>query len=104
MIKVSVLFPNEQGKNFDFDYYFKTHMPLVDQRLEHESLVRTEEAKGISSAVPGSQAPFILTADLYFESVDAVHQAFTKHGHELMGDRSNFTDIEPKVQISEIIS
>ena len=34
MIKVSFLYPNEEGKNFDMDYYTGTHMPLVHQRLD----------------------------------------------------------------------
>jgi len=29
MIKVSVLYPNGEGKKFDMDYYFNQHVPMV---------------------------------------------------------------------------
>ena len=103
MIKVTILTPNERGKKFDFEYYLNTHMPMVKQRLGPEGLIRTEEAKGISGPEPGSQAPYLVIAELFFESIDAVHNAFTKHGHELMGDIPNYTDIQPQIQINEII-
>ena len=29
MIKLSVFYPNDEGKKFDKDYYINTHMPLT---------------------------------------------------------------------------
>ncbi len=29
MIKVTVLYPNEEGKKFDLDYYLNKHLPMV---------------------------------------------------------------------------
>lgn len=103
MFEVTVMTPHVQGKTFDFEYYHNTHMPLVKQRPGHGSLVRTEEAKGISGPVPCPQAPYLVIAELLFESLDAVHNTFMKHGHELMGDVPNYTNIQPQIQISEII-
>jgi hypothetical protein len=31
MIKVSVLYPNSEGKKFDMGYYCSKHMPMVQQ-------------------------------------------------------------------------
>ncbi len=31
MVKVSVLYPNEEGKSFDMAYYRNKHFPLVQQ-------------------------------------------------------------------------
>ena len=33
MIKVSVLYPNEEGKKFDMGYYFNKHIPMLQQKL-----------------------------------------------------------------------
>lgn len=33
MIKVAILYPNEEGKNFDMEYYEKSHMPMMAKFL-----------------------------------------------------------------------
>jgi len=34
MIKVSVFYPNTEGKKFDMAYYCNKHIPMVQQKLE----------------------------------------------------------------------
>ena len=103
MIKVTVLYPNEEGKKFDMDYYLGQHMPLVHSRLDSAGLLRTEVEKGVSSADPNAPAPFVAIGVLYFNTVEEVHEAFKTHGREVMGDIPNYTDISPQIQISEIV-
>ncbi len=103
MIKVSVLYPNEEGKKFDMDYYTGKHMPLVHSRLDSMGLLRSEVEKGISSADPSAPAPFVAIGVLYFSTTDEVHEGFKTHGHELIGDIPNYTDISPQFQISEVV-
>lgn len=103
MIKVSVLYPNEQGKKFDMDYLTNKHVPLVHQRLDSMGLSRSEVEKGVSSADPNAPAPFLAVVNLYFNSVDEVHEGFKTHGREVMGDIRNYTDIQPQIQISEVV-
>jgi uncharacterized protein (TIGR02118 family) len=103
MIKVTVLYPNEEGKKFDMDYYTGTHMPLVHSRLDSMGLLRTEVEKGVSSADPNAPAPFVAIGVLYFNTVEEVHEGFKTHGREVMGDIPNYTDISPQIQISEIV-
>ena len=102
MIKVSVLYPNEEGKKFDHGYWTTTHLALV-QGLLGSLLVNVEMEKGISSADPSAPAPFIAVGHLYFNTADEVHAAFKEHGGAVMGDISNFTDIKPQFQISETL-
>lgn len=103
MIKVSVLYPNEQGKKFDMDYYRNKHFPLVHQRLDSMGLIRSEAEQGVSSADPNAPAPFVAVGILYFNTADEVHEAFKTHGREIMGDIPNYTDIQPTIQISEVV-
>ena len=103
MIKVTVLYPNEEGKKFDMDYYTGTHSPLVHSRLDSMGLLRTEVEKGVSSADPNAPAPFVAIGVLYFNTVEEVHEGFKTHGREVMGDIPNYTDISPQIQISEIV-
>ena len=103
MIKVSVLYPNEEGKKFDMDYYTGKHMPLTHSRLDSMGLLRTEVERGISSADPSAPAPFVAIGVLYFNTVEEVHEVFKTHGREVVGDIPNYTDISPQIQISEIV-
>ena len=103
MIKVTVLYPNEEGKNFDLDYYNNTHMPLVEERLTSFGMVRREVEKGISDTDPNAPPRFVAIGAMYFETVEGVHEGFMTHGRELIGDVKNFTDISPQFQISEVV-
>ena len=103
MIKVSVFYPNEEGKSFDFDYWSGTHMDLVKERLAPMGLLRSEVEKGISDADPNAPAQFVAIANMYFNTTDEVHEGFKTHGREILGDIKNYTDLRPSFQISEII-
>ncbi len=103
MIKVSVLYPNEEGKKFDMEYYSGKHMPLVQSRLDSMGLLRIEVEKGVSSADPNAPAPFVAIGVIYFKMAEEVHEGFKTHGREIMGDIPNYTDIAPQFQISEIV-
>lgn len=97
MIRVSVLYPNEKGKNFDFDYYVNKHMALVE-RLLGPGLVRAEVDKAADV-----NAPFIAAGHLYFNSMDEFQNSFFVHAAEFGADLVNYTDTVPQIQISEII-
>ena len=101
MIKVSVLYPNDEGKNFDMEYYFNKHLAIVQGKLG-AALKNTAVELGLSGAVPGSPAPYRVMAHLYFDSVEAFQAAFALHAESIMGDIPNFTDIQPVIQVSEV--
>ncbi len=103
MIKVTVLYANEEGKSFDLDYYVNTHVPLAQRLLTPMGMIKGEVEKGISAADPNQPAPFVVLGHLYFNSADEVHEAFKTHGREILGDIKNYTDIQPTFQISETI-
>lgn len=102
MIKVSVLYPYGEGKNFDMDYYIDNHVPLVAKTLGN-ALQGASYDKGLGGGVPGTPAPNVAMANLYFNSMDEFGQAFGAAAPILMGDLPNFTDITPVVQISEVM-
>ena len=103
MIKVTVLYPNEEGKKFDFDYYLNKHLPMVQDLLAPMGMQKGEAEKGLSSADPSQPAPFVAIASLFFDTAEEVHAAFTTHGGQIMGDIKNYTDIQPQVQIAEVL-
>ncbi len=103
MIRVSALYPTKDSGKFDHEYYAKKHMPLVKERLGNLGLVRLEIDKGLAGGAPGTPAPFVCVGHLYFNSVADFQAAMKAHGAELMGDVPNYTNIQPQVQISEIV-
>ena len=102
MIRVAVLYPNEAGKKFDWDYYLNVHMVWAIQKLEPLGLVKTEIDKGTSSREPGAPPPFLAAAYMYFNTMEDL-QKCTPVLEESALDIPNYTDIEPIIQISEII-
>ncbi len=102
MTKVSVMYPNGENKTFNMDYYCNTHIPLVGKLLG-DSLKDASVEKGLASAAPGSTAPFTCIGTMYFNSVEDFGNAFGPNAEEIMGDLPNFTNIEPVVQISEVM-
>ena len=101
MIKVSVLYPNNEGSKFDMDYYCDSHIPMVQQKLG-TAVKEVAVEQGLGGAEPGSRPTYVTMGHLYFESVDAFRAAFGPHAEAIMGDIPNYTDIQPTMQISEV--
>jgi uncharacterized protein (TIGR02118 family) len=101
MIKVTVFYPNEEGKKFDMDYYCNKHMPMVKQKLG-AALKEHAVEQGLGGGEPGAPALYIGMGHLYFDSVEAFQTAFGPHAESIMKDVPNYTDIQPAIQISEV--
>ena len=102
MIKATVLYPNEEGKHFDFSYYTEKHVPMV-KRLLGEACKKAEVEKGFSGATPGSAPANTIIGYLYFDTIENFQNSFGPNAEEIISDVKNFTDINPVLQISEII-
>jgi uncharacterized protein (TIGR02118 family) len=102
MIRVTVLYPAQQGSHFDHDYYRDKHMPMVRQKLG-ATLRRTGIEKGIGTAEAGKPAPFMASGFLEFDSAEAFGAAFGPHAGAIMADIPNFTNVQPVIQIAEIV-
>ena len=101
MCKVSVAYPAGEGKTFDRDYYMNKHMKLVGDRLG-DALKGSMVEYGVSGAAPGSDAPFMAVATMYFDDMPSFGEAFGPNAPDFMADIPNFTNAEPVIQISEI--
>jgi len=103
MVRISVMYATSEGKKFDHDYYVNRHMKLVRERLNSFGLVRTEVDKGLGGGAPGAPAPYAAIGHVYFNTLGDFQKGMAQHGKELLGDVPNFTNIQPQIQISEII-
>jgi uncharacterized protein (TIGR02118 family) len=103
MIRVLVLYPNKPGAKFDYTYYTEKHVPLFKTCMEPFGLVRVEIDKGIAGTSPGAPPPYVTLALCTFNSLEALQKGFASHAQEILADLPNFTNIEPQLQISEIL-
>ena len=93
MIKVSVMYPAGEGNTFDMAYYANTHMELVHRDMGPSRVEIDQQVNG----------PYLAIGNLYFESMDAM-KAGMNNAAEVLADIPNFTNCEPVVQTSEVVS
>ena len=101
MIKVSVLYPNQEGCIFDMAYYCNTHIPMV-RRLLSSAIKGVAVEQGIGGTAPNSPAPYIAMGHLLFDSIEQFQEAFEAHAQALLADIPNYTNAQPVIQISEV--
>jgi uncharacterized protein (TIGR02118 family) len=99
MQRVTVVYPNKTDAKFDFGYYMKKHIPLVAGLVGATIEVR----RGISS-LTGSTAAFICVATIPIDSVAAFQTILAQHGAEIFADIPKYTNIEPIIQVDEIVA
>jgi uncharacterized protein (TIGR02118 family) len=95
----TVTYPSKDGAKFDFDYYMKTHIPLVCCLLG----TSIEVCKG-TSAMPGDPPAFVCVARIKISGPEEFALAMAKHGAQIMADIPNYTNITPVVQIDEVLT
>ena len=101
MVKVSVLYPSRADTKFDMRYYLNHHIPMV-RRLLGSALKGVSVEQGISGEELGSSAPYVATAHLLFDSLQAFQSSFAPHAEEITEDVPKYTNSEPIVQIGEV--
>ena len=95
----TVVYPNQSGSKFDFDYYMKKHIPMVEALLNTSIAV----SKGIAT-LNGTPVAFVCIARIRINGLEEFSAAFAKHGAQIMEDIPNYTDIQPSVQIDEVLA
>jgi len=96
---VTVVYPNKEGAKFDFDYYMKKHIPMVAGLLD----TKIDVQKGISSPMNASVA-IVCTGRIWIDSVEQFQSLMQQHGAAILADIPRYTDIQPIIQIDEVLS
>ena len=102
MIKVTILYPNGEGKKFDMEYYSSKHMPMIANLLG-DSLKLFGIDKGIAGRTAADPIPYLAIGYLYFDNLSAFQNSFRPHADKIRGDIPNYTNIQPVLQISEVL-
>ncbi|MFC3198205.1 EthD family reductase [Parapedobacter deserti] len=101
MFRVSVLYPNGEGKTFDFEYYEKKHMPMVASFLG-ENLTLYEVEKGVLGRTSGEKPSFLAIGYFYIDDINEYNKAIAQNRDTIINDFNNYTNIQPIIQISQI--
>jgi uncharacterized protein (TIGR02118 family) len=102
MVIVSVLYPRHSESRFDHDYYLRTHVPLVESRWGGMGLVKAKLLRG-DSTLDGGTPGFEVIALLTFTSMEALKAALASFGSEIIGDISNYTNVQPLIQVNQVL-
>ena len=104
MIRVTVLFPKTSDSHFDMDYYLTNHVPMTKAILQSAGFnVEAQVDEGLGSVVPGEPAPYAAIGYLLFEKMEDLQNGLATHGAEIMADIPNFTNVQPQIQIGNIV-
>jgi len=104
MVKISILYPNKPSSRFDFHYYIENHMPASIKCLStHPGFKSVSVERGMSGADPSIAPAYIAGCHYLFSSVEDFMAAFAPNAQTLQGDMSNYTDIEPIIQVNEVL-
>ncbi|MBS9463435.1 EthD family reductase [Flagellimonas sp. 389] len=102
MVKVIILYPNSEGKTFNMDYYANKHMPMIAHVMGDALQCYTID-KGISGRTADDPIPYLAIGYLYFNKLSDYRNAFPPNAKKIVGDVPNYTNIQPIVQISEVM-
>jgi uncharacterized protein (TIGR02118 family) len=100
-IIITVLYPNTPGSRFDFDYFLKSHKPLIESRWRGKGMTSFKALKAKGTADPATPAPYQAIAVIGFESLAALQSAAKDTAAALASDIANFTDVTPIVQLND---
>ncbi|QSA96117.1 EthD family reductase [Methylococcus sp. EFPC2] len=104
MIKISILYPNNEGARFDFRYYVERHMPMsIDLLSVHPGYRGVSVEQGVGGAVPGAEPAYVAMCHFLFDALESFLAAYTPHAAVLQGDMPNYTDIVPLIQVNEVL-
>ena len=102
MIRVTVLYPSTATR-FDYDYYLGTHTPMLQELWGPLGLMSIQLSRGVSGLIPGSTPTYVTLAVLTFSNAEALQACVSSSGAQILGDIPNFTDVQPDVQINEVL-
>jgi uncharacterized protein (TIGR02118 family) len=102
LVKVSIMYPFEEGKTFSMEYYETKHMPMVAAFLG-SNLVKYTIEKGLASGIPNQPLPYMAIGTFYVKSLSDYQAAIGPNRDAIRADFVNYTNATPVILISEVV-
>lgn len=74
----------------------------IDLLSAHPGFRGVSVERGVNAG-PGQEAPYVAVCNYLFETFEDFVAAVTPHSEQLRADMKNYTDVEPRIQISEVV-
>jgi uncharacterized protein (TIGR02118 family) len=97
---ITVLYPGKGNEQFDFEFYRKRHIPLIEDILGN-SLHRLEVRRG-QAAPDGSPPTHIAVISIWIADWAAYERAMAVRAQELIDEVPLFTKVMPVIQTDEV--
>jgi len=98
-----VSYPNKPGARFDEDYYMSSHCPMVAKKLEPHGMTGWSVDRGLGGLMPGLSADYLIQCQLMFDNIDGLKAGLAAEGAAILADIPNYTDVQPQIQINQIL-
>ena len=96
------MYPYEEGKKFDMEYYQTKHMPMVAGLLG-SNLVNYTIEKGLASGTRKTPLPFMAIGSFYVKSLEAYQAAIAPNRDAIRADFVNYTNVIPVILVSKVV-
>jgi uncharacterized protein (TIGR02118 family) len=95
LIRVTVCYENGEGKTFDMDYYKTKHMEIVRNAFPDIAKIEIDQ---------GLDGPYLAMGHLFFPSMETFQANMGGAGAaDAAADVPNFTNVEPSIQVSQVV-
>jgi uncharacterized protein (TIGR02118 family) len=98
---ITVLYPAGNNADFDFDFYLKRHVTLIEDILGN-SLHGIEVRRGAQS-MDGSAPTYIAVVSIWIADWESYEKAVAARGQELIDEVPLFTKVMPVIQYDDVI-
>jgi uncharacterized protein (TIGR02118 family) len=101
MLRVSAVYPNNDGSHFDGEYYVRRHAPFARSLLDPLGLAGLRVTLG-QAALDGAHPSYWAISELIFDDRAAFDAAMARCSEALFADAPNFTNVAPVLQVSTL--
>lgn len=98
-----VSYPNKPGARFDEEYYLTSHCPMVAKKLGPHGMTGWAVDRGMAALAPGQPADDLIQAQLIFDTVEGLRAGLAAEGAAILADIPNYTDLQPRIQINQVL-
>ena len=103
MIRLTALYRNSPEARFDFDYYLESHMKLSQSLLKEYGMLSFEVEKCLQT-MSGDEPDYLCITHVDFENMEGLMKGLEAHADELMADVASYTNIDPEVEVCEVVA